>query len=145
MSRYEDDLYSRPRRTALNWGTSAIIVILGLAIVGGVGSWAINLASQPGRVVQQTFDANNMIANYEWFRQQYQDVIAIDGKIAVQVEAQQAATSEAERTRIASIIAGLRTKRAQMVADYNARASMANRSIFQNPPLGGVRIPETLN
>ncbi len=125
-SRFE----KHPVRSSFSAGLWVILLIIGFAAFGGIGAWALNLASQPGRIVSKTLDADNVIYNYEWFRQQYQDVLAMDGKIQVQVDAAAAATNEAERTRINSVVAGLRTKRAQMVADYNARGSMANRSIF---------------
>ena len=70
-----------------------------------------------------------MIYNYEYFRQQYQDVVAIDGKITTMAEGAASATGD-EKTRLNSVVLGLKAKRQQMVADYNAKASMANRSIF---------------
>ena len=129
MSNFEDRFTQRPGRTAFGAGVIALLVIMGLTIVGGAGFWVINLAAQPGRIVSKTLDADNVIYNYEWFRQQYQDVQAMDAKIAVQQSAAEVATGD-EKARINSIVAGLQTKRAQMVADYNARGSMANRSIF---------------
>lgn len=126
---WESKFEARPVRTGISFGAAVLIGIMALTVVGGIGFGVLNLLSQPGRVIQKTFDADNMIYNYEWFRQQHQDVLAMDGKIAVQQAAFEAATGN-ERERIASIVSGLRTKRAQMVADYNARGSMANRSIF---------------
>lgn len=129
MTNWEERFERKPVRTGIRFGVVALLGLMVLALVGGIGFGALNLLAQPGRVLQQTFDASNMVYNYEWFRQQYQDVQAMDGKIAVQQAAFEAAAG-AERDRIASVVAGLRTKRAQMVADYNARGMMANRSIF---------------
>ncbi len=130
MVDWEDRFINRPRRTVFGIGVSAIVIVAGLALVGTAVFGVSNLLIQPARVVQKTLDADNMIYNYEWFRQQYQDVLAMDGKIAVQQEALDAVIDADERIRVASIVAGLKTKRQQMVADYNARGSMANRSIF---------------
>lgn len=138
MTNWEERFERRPRRTAINVGLSTVVVLAVVGVGATVIFGATNFLTQAGRVVSKTIDADNVIYNYEWFRQQYQDVLAMDGKIAVQQAAHDAATDTAERSRIASIVAGLRTKRAQMVADYNARASMANRSIF----MGG--LPEQI-
>lgn len=132
MTRFVDRLDAfdqRPRRTLFGWGASVVLIIAGLSIVGGLVFGVTNFFTQAGRVVAKTIDADNVIYNYEWFRQQYQDVSAIDGKIAT-MEAGAAAASGDEKTRLTSVVLGLKTKRQQMVADYNARASMANRSIF---------------
>lgn len=129
MNDWENRFERRPIRTGVSFGAAALLGIMALTVVGGTGFFILNLASQPARIVQKTLDADNVIYNYEWFRQQYQDVLAMDAKIAVQVEAAAAATGD-EKTRISSIVNGLKVKRAQMVADYNARGSMANRSIF---------------
>lgn len=118
-----------PARTSFGLGATVVVGLLGLAAIGGVGAWALNLAAQPGRIISRTLDADNVLFNYEWFRSQYQDVLAIDAKIAVQEDAAIGAAGD-EKVRINSVVAGLKTKRAQMVADYNARGSMANRSIF---------------
>lgn len=126
---WERRFEQRPARTTFSAGVLILLGLMGLTIVGGIGFWTIGIVSQPGRVLAKTLDADNVIYNYEWFRQQYQDVLAMDAKIAVQDAAATAATGD-EKTRVFSIVAGLKTKRAQMVADYNARGSMANRSIF---------------
>lgn len=129
MSRWESDFEKRPVRTGISFGMAAVVGLVCVVAVGGVGFGALNLLSQPARVVQRTFDADNMIYNYEWFRQQFQDVQAMDRRIA-DFEAERASATGSEKDRIASIVMGLRSKRNQMVADYNARGQMANRSIF---------------
>lgn len=129
MSNWEKKFEDRPLRTGASFGVGAIGVLIVLSAVGGAGFFVLNLASQPARIVQKTFDADNVIYNYEWFRQQYQDVQAMDGKIAT-MEAGAASATGDEKTRLSSVVLGLKTKRQQMVADYNARGSMANRSVF---------------
>lgn len=129
MADWENRFEARPLRTATSFGVGAIAVVLVLSAVGGAGFFVLNLASQPARIVQKTFDADNVIYNYEWFRQQYQDVQAMDGKIAT-MEAGALSAEGDEKARLSSVVLGLKTKRQQMVADYNARGSMANRSIF---------------
>lgn len=129
MSDWENRFAEKPRRTSINVGLSAIAVLAVVGIGGVLIFGATNFLTQAGRVVSKTIDADNVIYNYEWFRQQYQDVQAIDGKIAT-MEAGAGAAEGDERTRLNAVVLGLKTKRQQMVADYNAKGSMANRSIF---------------
>lgn len=145
------DFENKPRRSFFGLGVWIIVIVLGLGVVGGVGGWALNIASQPGQIVQQTFQAENIIYNYEWFRQQYQDVQAMDTRIGnsqTQLEAWLANAPPRSDWKIQdsqtysqlnSIVLGQKNQRAQMVANYNARASMANRSIFR------AGLPETIN
>ena len=150
MSRWESDFDKRPVRTSFSLGTAILLVTMGLFVVGGIGFGALNLLSQPMRVVQKTFDADNMIYNYEWFRQQYADILSMDEKIAAS-EASLASfeSSAGPRTTWASsdrqqwdqlnrMVLGLRNQRTTMVATYNGRASQANRSIFM------AGLPETV-
>lgn len=138
------DFENKPRRSFFSLGVWIIVIVLGLGAVGGIGSWALNLASQPAQIITKTFNADNILYNYEWFRQQFQDINAIDKKI---VNSQSQLTSWIDSApvrnnwkiqdrqmynQLNSIVLGLSNQRAQMVADYNARATMANRSIFMN-------------
>lgn len=136
------DFENKPRRSFFGLGLWIILIIGGLSVVGGVVSFVPNLLSQPARVVQQTFDANNMIYNYEWFKQQYNDINAMNIKI-LNAETQKAIWLESAPPRdkwatqdrqmfnqLSSIALGLANQRATMVSTYNARAEMANRSIF---------------
>ncbi len=147
-SRYERDLYDRPARTSFSIGVIVILIVLGLSAVGGVGFWALNLASQPARIVTKTFDADNVIYNYEWFRQQHQDILAMDPKIAnaqapldafvasAGPRAQWTTAMNTQFSQMQATVTGLQNQRLSMIATYNARASMMNRSLFMagTPP-----------
>lgn len=140
---WERSIDRRPIRNTFFAGFWIIAIIVGLSAVGGVGFWAINLASQPGRVITQTFDANNMVHNYEWFRQQHADIEAMGPQIgAVESEltflvssagdrSSWSRTTETQFNQLNSQLTGLKNKRTRMIQDYNARGAMANRSIFQ--------------
>lgn len=126
-------------------------MIGGLATIAIVGSAGIGLITLPFRaasgVAERTFNADNMIHNYEWFKRQVQDVKAIDVKIstaeAAQKSFEQAAGDRAnwkfddrqEWARLNNIVVGLRGQRASMVAEYNAKTQMANRDIFRTGDL----------
>jgi hypothetical protein len=118
-----------------------ILILSATVLIGGV-SFVLMPFIQGGRIVEKTMDADNVLYNYEWFKQQWRSIQAIDRKIVVQREAAGRFTEVAgprsdwtredkiEHARLDSIVVGLKQQRADMVATYNARASMANRSIF---------------
>lgn len=142
------DFENKPRRSFFGLGVWIIVIITGLSVVGGALTFGTNLLSQPARIVQKTFDADNVINNYEWFKQQYNDILAMDKKIA-NAEAQKTAWLETAPPRdkwatqdrqmfnqLSSIALGLANQRETMVSAYNARSEMVNRSIFKDgvPP-----------
>lgn len=94
--------------------------------------------------IDKTINADNAIYNYEWFKQQYEDIEATKRKldnasIAVDVFYKNAGDrknwtfeDKNEAARLESIKVSLQNILEQQIADYNARAKMANRNIFQN-------------
>lgn len=126
------------------WGVGIVLMLL-------LGGWVIRIAAFPvnqaTRVAERTFNADNMIRQYEWFKQQNQDIIAIDAQLA----ARRAAVADFETSagpradwrfddrqewgRLTSVVRGLEGQRTQMVAEYNARAEMMNRDIFRTRDL----------
>lgn len=147
MSQWEDRFEKRPVRTGISFGVAALLGLMVLSVVGGAGFWFLGLVSQPARVVSKTFDADNMIYNYQWFKQQYADIEAISTKADNADAALKAfETSAGDRTawtfedkqrdqQLASIALGLKNQRASMVAEYNARSQEVNRSIFKTGDL----------
>lgn len=147
----ERDFEARPARTFLKVGIIFIIIISIFGLVAG----AIGLITLPFRatrgVVERTFQPDAMIGNYEWFKRQVQDVKAMDARLAASRNAKVSFEESAggrekwsfedkqEWGRLNSIILGLENQRAGMVAEYNARSEMANRSLFKTADL-----PETL-
>ena len=96
-------------------------------------------------VIDRTLTAENAIYNYEWFKQQSQDIKAGEAKISIAMQSvdsfEQALGSDrstwtfedkTEWARLRSVEQGLRSHVETLIADYNARASMANRDIFRD-------------
>lgn len=93
-------------------------------------------------VIDKTLNADNAVYNYEWFKQQEQDIIGVKAKIANSLDAvdnfeklspprkEWTFEDKDEYSRLQSVKLGLQNQLQDMVADYNARAKMANRSIF---------------
>lgn len=130
------------------------VAILSLSVVIGVIGWMLNIMSQPAKIVEKTLDADNVIYNYEWFKLQHDDIRASQ----VQIDNAETAISEfedglgprsewdifdkKEHGRLGSVVLGLRNHRADMIAEYNAKSRMANRSIFKTE--GPDQLPLTM-
>lgn len=121
-------------------------------LVGGVVTLSVaNMLTLPVRAVsgvaERTFNADNMIYNYEWFKRQVQDVKAIDQKINAAELALKGFESHAgdranwkfddrqEWSRLNNVLLGLTNQRAGMIAEYNAKTQMANRDLFRTGDL----------
>jgi hypothetical protein len=119
-----------------------VVVVVILSVLGSVGGLVLYPLTQGKRIFEKTLDADNVIYNYEWFKRQFREVGAIDKKIvSQQTQVKEFGESagprrgwtfedKTEHARIRSIVTGLEQQRADMVAEYNARAAMANRDIF---------------
>ena len=122
-----------------------------LAIVGrafriiSLPFWKLDKQIEMNRdIIEKTYDADNAIYNYEWFKQRYEDIGAIEKKIenakSDLVNFEERAGSmkdwrfeqDTEHSRLTSIVTGLKNQYEDLVAQYNARAKMVNRNIFQD-------------
>lgn len=95
-------------------------------------------------VIDDTLNADNAIYNYEWFKQQVQDIEALEQKVAIaeqailtfELSAGERSTwtfeDKTEDSRLRAVAQGLRSQYTTAITDYNARASMATRSIFED-------------
>lgn len=152
MTDWETRFEQKPRRTAFNVGVSIIAVVVGLSVVGGVASIVTAPFRAATGIVNRVADPDSIIANYEWFKRQVQDVGAMDVRLAASLKAvsnfEESAGARSlwtfedkqEHARLSSIVLGLEGQRAAMVAEYNSRSQMANRALFKTADL-----PETLN
>lgn len=147
MNNWENDLENRPVTTLIRAGVIAIVVIGGFAIVGSLTGIITSPFRSAAGIVERTVNPDNVIANYEWFKRQYQDIKAIDVNLANAEGAQASFEKSAgdrstwkfddrqEWARLNSVALGLRNQRAEMVAEYNARTQMANRNLFRTSDL----------
>ncbi len=130
------------------------LILIGFVVIGGFGLvWRFvmlparaidrSIGTAEG-VIDKTLTADNAIYNYEWFKQQVEDIKANQKKIDAALQSTVNFLSIAgshdtwtfedktEYARLSSIQQGLESQQANLVADYNARAKMANRNIFQD-------------
>lgn len=130
------------------------LVLIGFVVLSVVGM-ALNIITIPwlklGRQVQterdiisKTYNADNALYNYHWFKERYEAIKATEKKIVVAKE--QVTTFELnagvrkdwtfedknEHARLNSITQGLKSHYEDIVAEYNARAKEADRAIFKD-------------
>lgn len=95
-------------------------------------------------IVDKTLDPTNAIYNYEWFKKQYGEIVASERNVTntVQsIEDYKAMTTSVltfedkqELARLNSVLNGQRNYVNSLKHEYDARAKMANRSIFKDIP-----------
>ena len=144
LNKWADNFEQKPGLTALK---ALLLLVVIVAVVGAAifGVRALFFApQQAAKIVERTFDGDNILYNYEWFHDTYEDVKAIDRKIGVaDTNVASFEDSAGPRTdwtfedkteygRLRSVLQGLESQRADIVADYNAKSKMANREIFKD-------------
>ena len=132
------------------------LIIILLAVGFFTGFWVLRASFLPiqtvttqidsaGQIIDKTYDADNAIYNYEWFKTQYEKIQAIRTQIIqakMQIDdlkstygtnaANWTQDVREENFRLSSIKTGLINQESNLIDDYNARAKMANRAIFQD-------------
>lgn len=128
-----------------------VVVIVALLLLIGIG-WGLKAALLPaktvttqidsaGDIIKKTYDAENAIYNYEWFKQQHQDIEAQLKIISATGKSLDSYSmygdpvdwdwqTKQDYNSLNSKYLGQQVYYETLVADYNARASMANRNIF---------------
>ena len=144
----EKQFYDNPTKTTKRW-VIKIIIFICLIIAG---FWVVDLLLTPVKttkdIVQKTLSADNVLQNYEWFKQQYSDYEAINIKIKQADTSYQTFKRELpkerkdwtfedrnELSRLSSIVDGLRYQKNDIVSTYNARSKMLNRELFKTNDL----------
>lgn len=133
----------------------SIIIIIGSILAAVGGAWILKAALLPamtvttqidsaGNVITKTYDADNAIYNYEWFKQQHEDILATERIISntdTQMKAYKDLYGNASewdwQTRqdynsLQTKFLGQQNFYEDLVAEYNARSQMANREIFKD-------------
>jgi hypothetical protein len=96
------------------------------------------------QIMDRTLDGDNVIFQYEWFKQQHEDYGAIKQKIDISNKSVETFKTDAgdrdkwtfedkqEFSRLRSIADGLVYQMEDMRSKYNARSKMLNRNIFKD-------------
>lgn len=128
--------------------------LFGFMILGAIGMGLRVLffpATVATNMIDTAYDANakvinadNAIYNYEWFKQKKGDIEASKQQL-LNARANVTAYNDSlgdrstwtfedktEYSRLNSVVLGLENNLQSQIADYNARASMATRNIFED-------------
>lgn len=126
--------------TAMKYlGTFAGTIMVIILCVGAM------FVSKACTVVDKVTDPDVMIHNYEWFKQQNTDYIAINSKIASAERSferykatageDQTFVHQNEFARLNSIITGLENQRDDIISNYNAKSKMKTRNFLKDKNL----------
>jgi len=95
-------------------------------------------------IIDKTYDADNAIYNYEWFKIQYEKIKATERQIDntfLQTDSYKELygdpkewdwITKEEYNRMQTTLLGQKNHYEDLVAKYNARSKMANRNIFKD-------------
>lgn len=135
--------------------------IVGLVIAGvfglGVLGTALNIITIPWLklnsqvqterdIVQKTYNADNALYNYRWFKDRHEAILATEAKVELAKEeltgfcangycndpAKMTFEDKTELSRLRSIYLGLRNHYQDLVAEYNSRAKQVDRAVFKD-------------
>lgn len=135
--------------------TKAIAIGIIIMVVLFAGGWALKAGMLPfltvtsqidsaGDIIGDTYDADNAIYNYEWFKQRYEDIGATEIQISNtkrNMEDYRELYGNAsdwdwqtkqDYNSLNKVYLGQQNYYEEIVADYNARSKMANREIFKD-------------
>lgn len=128
-----------------------ILIFIGVGVLGMVGRLIFFPATVANNMIDTAYDANakvinadNAIYNYEWFKQQKANIDASKTQLnnaRRNYDAYVASLGErstwgfedkGEVARLNTVVLGLENNLQSQIEDYNARASMATRNIFED-------------
>jgi len=125
---------------------TAKVVFLGILLLGIIGL-GVGVIFKPFDIISKVTNSDRIINNYEWFQQQYHDIIAIELKIAIAdkeviqfkidagVRKDWTFEDKNELSRLQSISSGLKYQANDMIAQYNAKSKMITRSLWKSSEL----------
>lgn len=128
-----------------------LALFIGLPLVGLALGWVsipFNTAQKQLEIVNgaqnKVLNADNAIYNYEWFKQKYQDIEASKRNYKLAKANYDSYVKDLgdrstwgfedkiEVARLNAVVLGLQTNLEGQIGDYNARANMATRNIFED-------------
>lgn len=128
-----------------------LVAVIALGFVVRVVFFPVNTATKLIDTAYQAQDkvlnAENAIYNYEWFKRQYQEIEASKRQLTNARETYTAFSASAgarsewtfedktEDARLRAVVLGIENNLEAQIGEYNARASMATRNIFEGSVL----------
>lgn len=123
------------------WSLPRLVVggLVFIMLIGGLG-FVVKMIAQPGRIISKTFDADNVINTYEWYRDAYGNYLARLAQVRQFKQLREEEKSEPERARLRVEMAAIQQSCRDLARRYNANADKINKSIFM-----GTSVPAALN
>lgn len=132
-----------------------ILLVIGGMIALSVVGMALNIITIPWLrlgskvqmerdIVKKTYDADNALYNYRWFKDKAEAIKATKSKITIAQKAvitfEESAgdrktwtfEDKTEHARLSAVAQGLESSYQEMVGEYNSRAQQADRAIFSD-------------
>lgn len=100
--------------------------------------------TQNAKIIEKTYDANNQIYNYHWFKEREGAIAATRAQIGIHQTAlgdfqanagprdKWTFEDKTEEARMRSVVNGLKSHLENLITEYNARANEADRAIFKD-------------
>lgn len=139
-------------------GIAIVIVLLFGAALIGFGIFKLPVKTLTAQIdsadeiISKTYDADNAIANYEWFKQQIEDIKATERKLENMhaeldsysdygAKANWSFDTKRAYNSLNSKTTGMDNFYEEQIGDYNARMNMENRNLYKDKlPLSVERI-----
>lgn len=133
----------------------AILVVMVLVVGLGVVGTAMNLITIPWlkfnrqvemnrNIVNKTYDADNALQTYHWFKEQAGQITALEQTItqseAAQTDFEASAGArkdwtfedKTEDNRLRQVVLGQKAQYNSLVQEYNAKASETDKAVFKD-------------
>jgi hypothetical protein len=113
-----------------------VLFCLLISVVGFGWDWAKGL-------YRQTATPELAVDRYEWYVQQLKDIKAMESQLkfaqeelnSLEKNKETTFDERAHRNVLAANVTGLKQARSKMIQDYNAKAAMITRNMWQHPSL----------
>jgi hypothetical protein len=119
---------------------AVIVLLVFIPVICQIYSTSCQIASVPSRVIKRTLETDNVIHNYEWFHDVYQQLLAKYEQIIQHNQLLLTETDKEEKRTLRIELAGIKQSCRNLSAQYNANSKKINRKIFK-----GKTVPATMN
>lgn len=114
---------------------AAAVILIGLPVGCTYIAAANKVATAPARVVDRTFDTNNILENYEMFFNVNGQIESRLGQINAQKSVLKSEEDPSERSRLRMELSAMQQSCRGLVTQYNADAAKQNRALFKSKNL----------
>ena len=139
MASYRDNFREVHRDFYWSLPRVAGVLFVGLLVLGAIG-FGVKMLLTPATIASRTFDANNVIAKYEWFYDAYGNWQARTSQVRQFKGLLAGESDKQEQSRLRIEMAAIQQSCRDLTRRYNANAEKANQSIFM-----GRRVPSFLD